>query len=128
MIKISLSTKKLLSNNADCYAYIVEKNFDAATISNELQQACPDFEAIAKQRKFTGNLQEAMTVPLNIDGKIAFGIVVGIGKDSKSVSAIERYRRALGQLVKEVRACKGTSVAIEALVKLGVGASAVLYG
>lgn len=124
MVNISLSTKDLLLNNADCYAYIVEKDFDSAIISNSFKKACPDFAAIAQQRKFTGNLQEALTVPLNIDGRIAFGIVVGIGKESKSVSTIERYRRALGQLVKEVRACKGTSVALYVVAKLGIDASA----
>lgn len=124
MINISLSTKNMLSHNVDCYAYIVEKDFDSATIKNVLKTACPDFEAIAKQRKFIGSLQEVLTVPLNIDGKIGFGIVVGMGKATKSVSAIECYRRALGQLVKEVHACKGTSVALEVLAKLGIGASA----
>jgi len=124
MINISLSTKSILSNNAECYAYIVEKDFDATAISNALKNACPEFEAIIKQRKFTGSLQESLTVPLIIDGRIAFAIVVGMGNESKSVSTIERYRRAIGQLVKEVRACKGTSVALQVLAKLGIGASA----
>lgn len=124
MMNFSLSTKDLLSHKADCYAYIIEKDGDISAISAELSKACPDFEAIAKQRKFTGSIQESITVPLNVDGRIAFGIIVGMGKASKSVSAIECYRRALGQLVKEVRACKGTSVALHVVAKLGIGASA----
>ena len=124
MVNISLSTKDLLSNNADCYAYIVEKDFDVTAISNALKNACPEFAAIIKQRKFTGSLQESLTVPLVIDGRIAFGIIVSMGNESKSVSDIERYRRALGQLVKEVRACKATSLALQVVAKLGIGASA----
>ncbi len=123
MINISLSTKDLLAHNVDCYAYIVEKDFDIAAISNAFKKTCPEFAAIVKQRKFTGSLQESLTVPLIIDARVAFGIVVGVGDESKSVSPIERYRRALGQLVKEIRACKGTSVALHVLAKLGIGAS-----
>src|SRR5689334_17346238 len=124
MINISISTENLLSHNVDCYAYIVEKDFDNELLSKTLEKFCPDFSAIVKQRKFTGNLQEVLTVPLNLEGHIAFGIIVGMGKESKSISAIERYRRAIGQLVKEVRACKGTSVALQVLAKLGIDASA----
>lgn len=123
-MNISLSTKDFLSHKADCYAYIVEKDGDMSSMSAELGKACPDFAAIVKQRKFTGSIQEAITIPLNIDGRISFGIVVGMGKASKSVSAIECYRRALGQLVKEVRACKGASVVLQVVAKLGIGASA----
>src|SRR5687768_12037448 len=100
MINISISTENLLSHNTDCYAYIVGKDFDIMSLNN-ISDVCPDFEAIIRQRKFTGNLQEVLTVPFNIEGRIAFGIIVGMGKESKSVSTIERYRRALGQLVKE---------------------------
>lgn len=125
MITFSLSTKDLLSQKADCYAYIVEKDFDVTHFSKMLKDVCPDFAAIAKQRSFVGNVQETISVPFSTNGRIAFLIVVGIGgKESKSISAIERYRRALGQLVKEVSACKGTSVALHVLAKLGVGASA----
>jgi len=124
MINIESSTKDLLSQKVDCYAYIVEKDFDSTHLSNLLKNVSPDFAAIAKHRSFTGGAQEVISVPLVMDGRVAFCIVIGIGGESKSVSAIERYRRALGQLVKEVRACKGTSVAVQALAKLGVGASA----
>jgi leucyl aminopeptidase len=112
MVNITLSNKDLLAHNADCYAYIVDKDFDIKNISDSFKNACPELAAIAKHRKFTGNLQEALTVPLNIDGRIAFGIIVGMGKEMKSVSTIERYRRAVGQIVKEVQANKGTSVAL----------------
>ena len=123
MLTISLSTKELLSQQVDCYAYIIEKDADLSQISRDLKNISPDFAAILKQRKFVGNLQEVATVPVVIEGRVAFVVVIGIGKESKSVSAIERYRRALGQLVKEVHACKGRSVALQVLAKLGVGAS-----
>lgn len=125
MINISLSTNDLLSQQVDCYAYIVEKNFDVTQLGKTLEKVCPDFAAIIAQRKFVGNAQEAISIPCSFDGRIAFIIVVGMGgKESKSVSMVERYRRAVGQLVKEVRACKGTSVALQTFAELGVGASA----
>ncbi len=123
MVNVSLSTKDLLTQKVDCYAYIVEKDSDLTHISNVLKNVSPDFLAIIQQRKFVGNLQEVVTVPIVIDGRVAFAVVVGIGKESKSVSPIERYRRALGQLIKEVSAHKGTSVALQVLAKLGIGAS-----
>lgn len=124
MINISISSENLLSHNADCYAYIVGKDFDNELLNKTLEKVCPDFHAIVRQRKFTGNLQESLIIPFNIEGRIAFGIFVGMGKESKSVSAIERYRRALGQLVKEARACKATSMALQVVAKLDIGASA----
>lgn len=125
MIKFSVSSQDTLSHNADCYAYIVDKDFDITTFADQVKKICPDFLALAKQREFAGNLQETLVVPFSQEGTIAYLIVIGIGgKDLKSVSAVERYRRAIGQLAKEVRACKGASVAIQALAKLGTGASA----
>lgn len=124
MMNIVFSSKDILSHNVSCYGYIVEKDFNTDSLSTILNAVCPDFAAIVKQRIFTGNLQETLTIPLNINGRISFAIIVGMGKESKSVSAMERYRRALGQLVKEVSACKGTSVALCALGKFGIGASA----
>jgi len=125
MVTVSLSTKDLLSQKVDCYAYIVEKDGDITPISNALKNISPDFAAILKQRKFVGNVQEVATIPLIIEGRVAFCIVVGMGKESKSVSAIERYRRALGQLIKEANACKARSIALHVLAKLGMGASAL---
>lgn len=114
MFTISVATENLLSQSVDCYAYIVEKNFDIAQLSASTKNICPDLETIIKYRGFTGGLQEVVTVPLFIDGRVAFCIVVGMGdKNVKGVTVVERYRRALGQLAKEVRACKGKSVAFE---------------
>lgn len=124
MMNVSFSSENLLSHNADCYGYIVEKDFDNGLVTKILEKSCPDIAAIIQQRKFTGNAQESLIIPLNINGAIAWGIIVGIGKESKSITAIERYRRAVGQLVKEVRACKGTSVVLQVAAKLGIGASA----
>lgn len=118
MFTISLSTESLLSQNVDCYAYIVEKNFDVTQLNASIKGACPEiediFKATLKHRGFTGSLQEVVTIPFSIEGRIAFCIIVGMGdKEVKGVTAVERYRRALGQLVKEVRACKGKSVAFD---------------
>lgn len=114
MITISVSTDNLLSQNVDCYAHIVEKNFDASELNVVIKEVCPDLAAIIKHRGFTGNLQEVVSVPFTRDGRVVFCIVVGMGDEkTKGVGTIERYRRALGQLVKEVRACKGKSVALD---------------
>jgi len=113
MVSITLSTNDLLSQNVDCYAYIVEKNFDIVPLHNTVKNMCPDLSAILKQRSFIGSLEQVISIPVAHDGRIAFIIVVGMGdKESKGVSVVERYRRAIGQLVREARACKATSLAI----------------
>ena len=118
MFTISVSTEKLLSQNVDCYAYIVEKNFDVAQLSASIKTICPDLEAIIKHRGFTGGLQEVATVSCFVDGRVAFCIIVGMGDNKvKGVTVVERYRRALGQLVKEVRACKGKSVVFDLITE-----------
>src|SRR5579871_4377586 len=107
MIKFSVSSQDALSHNADCYAYIVDKDFDVATIADQVKKVCPDFAAITKQRGFMGNPQETLMIPFSREGAIAYLIVIGIGgKEPKDVSLIERYRRAVGQLTKEARSCK----------------------
>jgi leucyl aminopeptidase len=112
MFTISVSTENLLSQNVDCYAYIVEKNFDVKKL-DEAIKVCPELADVIKHRGFTGSLQEVVTVPFSHNNKLAFCIVVGMGDQNiKGVSVVECYRRALGQLVKEVRACKGKSVAL----------------
>src|SRR5579863_1738443 len=119
MLTISLSTENLLSQNVDCYAYIVEKGFDVTQLTHATKDVCPDLAAVIKHREFSGNLQEIVSVPCIVEGRIAFCIVVGMGgQDSKGIGATERYRRALGQLVKEVRACKGKSLAFDCAVPL----------
>lgn len=111
MLTISVSTEDLLSQKVDCYAYIVEKNFDQKKLS-EATKVCPDFADIIKHRRFTGSLQEVVSVPFSHQGQLAFCIVVGMGDQNiKGVGVVECYRRAIGQLVKEVRACKGKSLA-----------------
>jgi leucyl aminopeptidase len=120
MVTFSVSTDNVLSQNVDCYAYIVEKKFDLARLHDATSSACPDLAAVIKQRSFTGSLQEVVAVPFSIESRVAYCIVVGMGDDesSKGISAVERYRRALGQLAKEVRSCRGKSVALDCAADL----------
>ena len=77
MLTISLSTENLLSQKVDCYAYIVEKNFDVKKLS-DATKVCPDLAAVIKHRGFTGNLQEVISVPFSVEERLAFCIVVGM--------------------------------------------------
>ncbi len=111
MLTISVSAENLLSQHVDCYAYVVEKNFDVAKL-HEATKVCPELGDVIKHRGFSGSLQEIVSVPFSHNNKLAFCIVVGMGDQNiKGVGVVECYRRAVGQLVKEVRACKGASVA-----------------
>lgn len=113
MVTITLSTHDLFSQKVDSYAWIVAKNFDIAQLYDAVKNVCPDFNAVVKQRGFIGSLEQVISIPYAHDGRIAFIIVAGMGDEgAKGISAIERYRRALGCVVKEARACKATSLAI----------------
>ncbi|HSC24870.1 MAG TPA: leucyl aminopeptidase [Candidatus Babeliales bacterium] len=114
MLNISSSTQNLLSQKVDCYAYIVEKDFDVSQLVNLAKNHCSNLAAVIKHCQFTGNLQEVLSIPYSTEGRIVHCIIVGIGsKELKGINIVERYRRALGQLVKEVRICKGTSIAFD---------------
>lgn len=126
MFKVSLSTKDFLSEHVDCYGYIVEKNFKVSELERALKNVCPDISAILKKRKFSGNALETLSLPIMVNDSVAYFILVGLGTlESKGgVSGIEKYRRALGQLVKEVRACGGGSVALQLLHSAPLNVSA----
>src|SRR5438552_2981308 len=115
MLSISVSTKKMLDNNVDCYTYIVATDFKSSAIADDIKKACPDLLAVIKQKKFTGSALETIAIPFMHNNKLVYCILVGMGEaESKGgVNIIERYRRALGQLVKTVSACHATSVALE---------------
>src|SRR5260221_14134090 len=96
MLTISVSTENLLSQSVDCYAYIVEKNFDEKKLSEATKQ-CPGLANVIKHRGFNGSLQEVVSVPFTRDSKLAFCIVVGMGDQNiKGVGVVECYRRAVG--------------------------------
>ena len=115
MFNISVSTTNMLANNVDCYAYIVEKNFETTVIAEEIKKACPELLSVIKQKKFVGAALESIIVPFVNNNKLVYCCLIGLGEaESKSgIRVIERYRRAVGQLVKVVSGAGCTSVALE---------------
>lgn len=117
MTNASISTQKLFSHKVSCYAYILEKDFDISYLQ-KMTEVLPDLELIIRQRKFTGSFLDTVTIPFVLDGKAALCIFIGIGslqEERGGVGLVERYRRALGVLVKTVEACNSHSVALYAL-------------
>jgi len=116
MLTIALSTENILSQKVDCYAYIVEKNFDITQLQNLTKDLCPDLGAIIKYRGFAGGLQETVSTMCMIENRVAFCIIVGMGDNKiKGVDKVERYRRALGQVMKEAYVCKAKSLALDCM-------------
>src|SRR5579872_3751988 len=114
MLNTIVSTKKMFDNAVDCYAYIVEKNFKTSAIADAIK-ICPDLQAVIKQRNFIGAALETIVVPFTSSNKLAYCCLIGFGeaKSNGGVSAIERYRRAVGQLIKTVSAHNVKLVAVE---------------
>jgi len=115
MITISVSTKNMLDNKVDCYAYIVEKDFKVSAIADDIKKACPELLAVIKQKKFVGTALDTVVVPFMHQGKLVYCCLIGFGEaeEKGGITVIERYRRAVGQLIKTVTSCNVTSVALE---------------
>jgi len=112
MFKISLSTEKIMSSVVDCYGFVFEKDFDQSPL-NEIKQFIPDLQLIVEKQKFAGNASDILSIPFVKDGRVAYCILAGIGAvDAQGISLIERYRRALGRIMQQVRAHKGASLAL----------------
>jgi leucyl aminopeptidase len=116
MFSLSLSTKPLLENVVDCYAYLIEKDSNISEITHPLRELYPDLEILLKKNDFTGDHSQVMSFPCMHNGRVIYIIIVGYGGVKNScytTPTIERYRRAIGHIVKEVRSLNSNSVAVE---------------
>jgi len=130
MFSLSLATRPLLENVVDCYAYIVEKDCNVIEVARTLQALYPDLEALIKKNDFTGDQSQVISFPCVHNGRVISIILVGYGSiqnSSHTISAIERYRRAIGKIVKEVRSLNSNSVAVEIRTPLETGNTPYYY-
>jgi leucyl aminopeptidase len=115
MIKFSLTNEKLFEQKADCYLFFFEEDFKfSKEFENQSKKIFPNLPELMKQQKFTGKYGNTLVVPAVINNHVSQCIFLGLGKpkDKKGI-AIENYRRALGQGVKQASLLKEKTIAFE---------------
>lgn len=114
MISIKLSTKKLLSLQADGYAFFVEEGF---SFSKEFKELARDFfpalEELFKERKFSGAHGSCVVVPVSVGKKTCHLIFAGFGAAQNKKHDVEYYRRAVGRVVRAIEGHRLSTVAFQ---------------
>ncbi len=117
MINITVTDKKLIDQNVDCYVFGLEEGFVVSRFSPSLKDftkyLCPELPDFLQESNFKGSLLDTRILPIMADGKLIHVLFVGLGKrGAKKVIDIEYYRRALGQAYRQAVAHKCTSLAL----------------
>ncbi len=114
MITIKVDDKKLLEQDTECLALMLEQDFAFSKELKALAKAVfPSLQNLMATRKFTGSPSNILVLPVALDTKITHLIFVGLGKrkDKKTINR-EQYRRALGCVIKEMIKLKCMSLAV----------------
>lgn len=126
MITLTTSKKSLLTHKTTCFAIMLEQGFSYSDELHDLTKAVfPECKDLLKQREFTGALSSSIVIPFTHFNKVAYFILVGVGKaNEKGIISLENYRRALGKIVRIVEDLKATSVTIQLPSPKGFNCSA----
>jgi leucyl aminopeptidase len=114
MMNITVSDKSTLSHTAGCYVLCVAEGFEAATVLKEWISHCDTLLPLLEKREFTGKAQQLFFTHIDVDGKIHYLILVGLGNGvDKNNIHIEQYRRAVARAIKEVIKLKAETVVLQ---------------
>jgi leucyl aminopeptidase len=100
MIPITITSKGLLEHDLDAYVYLLEHEFDFATLSPVAKTLYPPLEMAVKQRGFSGRAGSSLILTGSRNGKGVYIILLGLGDVKAKQIKVEAYRRAIGQLVR----------------------------
>ena len=113
MVSISLTTATLLEAKAMAKAVILEQGFNISELK-DLIYLFPALSALIKERAFTGSLLSSLVIPVSINGKSSYIILIGLGKKNLDRTYhVESYRRVIGRLMRIMEECKISSLALE---------------
>jgi len=115
-IHITVTDKDILAHKVDCYGYFVSHNALAgkklpADLKHFQDTHYSDLSAWLTATKFKASALETRTLSLMIDGKLATVVFVGLGSTQDKTHHIERYRRALGKMVRAAKQQSAESLA-----------------
>lgn len=120
MINLKLVTNLLLDRKCDAYVFLVEHEFDFATLRSTVGQLYPHYDTAAKERGFTGKAGSSLiltgTKAGTTKGALSTGVYLvflGLGDLKAGFANLETYRRAMGQLVRIAESHKFESVTFD---------------
>lgn len=114
-MRVILSNKAVHEHQIDALAVVLEEGFNASSRSlAAAQHYLPEVYAILNHRKFTGKEGSVVVLPGTHDGRVVELVFVGVGKRNDQAISVERYRRALGRIIRnlESRDCKGLLLSV----------------
>src|ERR1700722_9031452 len=126
MVHITVSDKPVLQHTAGSYLVCVHEESDISKQLKSWTGYCDALPAILQAREFTGKSLQLLSVPVSIDERVVFLILLGLGKrPEKQKIEVERYRRAIAKGIKEAVRLKTATVVIDmpAPTVFGVDAS-----
>lgn len=102
-LNIVVSNANISEQVAECVAVIVE---DSSSLSERLQPLADTYfselSTVLAHRKFTGKDGSLLTLTGSKDGRIVDLVFAGVGAPVAGVVSVERYRRALGRIVRTI--------------------------
>lgn len=117
MIITKLATNLLLDRPCQAYAFLVEHEFDFATLNSTARKLYFHFDEALKERGFTGKTGSSIVVngTHTLRGKSmpVYLIFLGLGDLKNGYKNIETYRRAIGQLVRIAESHKLESITFD---------------
>lgn len=115
MIKFTLTSKKLLEQDAECLVFFLEQDFK---FSKELAECAdcffPQLKKFMKDRNFSGSAGSSLLIPVSFQDYVSNLLFVGLGKvvrGNKTID-IENFRRALGSVVRIAESKKYKTIAL----------------
>ena len=122
MIRVSTSTGSLTAHNTKCFAVFVEQDAPFGGVLATVEKSrVPGLQQLLVDANFTGAAGEKFVLPSVTKEGVVYCIIAGLGSKNGVIIDIERYRRALGLVVKEVAKLKADTLSI-------VLPSAALFG
>lgn len=114
-MRIIVSNQKVHEHQIDCIAVVVQEDFVFSEQLAILADAyLPEMHAILTHRSFTGKAGSVAVLTGHSGDHIIELVVVGIGSPVAGVIPVEKYRRALGRVIRsmESRSCKALLLSV----------------
>ncbi|MBS1987210.1 leucyl aminopeptidase [Candidatus Dependentiae bacterium] len=125
-MRIIVSTQNIHEHNVDCIALVVQQDaLNTPQIEAIARAYLPDMPALLAHRNFTGKEGSVTVLTGQRDGRLVEIVVAGLGSAPSASIPLERYRRALGRIIRsmESRTCAALLLAVPDAALFGCDAA-----
>jgi len=114
MVSIQVVGKRIDQIQSNCYAFIFPKDFTISpAIKSFARTFCPDLELLVRDAGFEGDHGQLRTFPILLNGETIIRVIcAGVGATKDGAIDLEKYRCAVGRIVKEAERMRCASVAL----------------